>query len=160
LDHLAYQLVIVGSGSEPSRKVEFPIAKDFATYEIEKARKVKGMRPLAIETIDNVKPYNGGNYALWKIHELDNVDKHRTLFSVAHDYLFFADWFDGDYWFKTGTPHFAGVFDGQVEHDTQLEIDKAVGQPKIAESSPLLPSLHQMVDFVDELVAQFKPLLE
>jgi hypothetical protein len=97
LDHLAYQMVIVGSGSEPSRRVEFPIAKDSATYEAEKARKVKGMRQLAIQAIDNVKPYKGGNDALWKIHELDNIDKHRTLFSVAHDYLFFGDWFDGDY---------------------------------------------------------------
>src|SRR6266446_6368717 len=54
LDHLAYQLVIVGSGREPSRRVEFPIAKDFATYEAEKVRKVEGMRPLAIKHIDNL----------------------------------------------------------------------------------------------------------
>lgn len=160
LDHLAYQLVLVGSGKEPSRRVEFPIAKDFATYEAEKARKVQGMRPLAIKAIDNVKPYKGGNGPLWRIHELDNIDKHRTLFSVAHDYLFFADWFDGDYWFKTDTPHFAGVFDEEVEQDMQLEIDKAVGKPQVAQGNSLLPSLHQLVDFVDELVAYFKPLLE
>src|SRR5713226_8131497 len=49
LDHLAYQLVIVGSGKEPTRRLEFPIAKDLATYEAEKARKVDGMRELAIK---------------------------------------------------------------------------------------------------------------
>lgn len=160
LDHLAYQLVTIGSGSEPSRRAEFPIAKSFATYEAEKARKVEGMRPLAIKAIDNVKPYRGGNDALWRIHELDNIDKHRTLFSVAHDYLFFGDWFDGDYWFKTDTPHFAGVFDEQMEQDVQLEIDKAVCETKIAKGNLLLPSLHQLVDVTDELVASFKPLLE
>jgi hypothetical protein len=160
LDHLAYQLVVVGSEKEPSRRVEFPIAKDFATYEAEKTKKVQGMRPIAIKAIDNVKPYKGGNEPLWRIHELDNIDKHRTLFSVAHDYLFFADWFDGDYWFKTDAPHFAGVFDEQMENDMQLEIDKAVGETKVASGNSLLPSLHQMVDFVEELVAYFKPLLE
>jgi hypothetical protein len=160
LDHLAYQLVIVGSGKEPSRRVEFPIAKDFATYAAEKVRKVEGMRPLAIQAIDNVKPYKGGNEPLWRIHELDNIDKHRTLFSVAHDYLFFGDWFDGDYWFKTDTPHFAGVFDQQMENDVQLEIDKAVGETKGASGNSLLPSLHQLVDFTDELITYFKPLLE
>lgn len=160
LDHLAYQLVIVGTGKEPSRRVEFPIAKDFATYEAEKARKVDGMRPQAIEAIDRLKPYKGGNDSLWRIHELDNIDKHRTLFSVAHDYLFFGDWFDGDYWFKTDAPHFAGVFDEQMEQDVQLEIDKAVSESKIAGGNTLLPSLHQMVDIVDNLVTRFKPLLE
>lgn len=155
LDHLTYQLVIVGSGTEPGRGVEFPIAKDVTTYEAEKPRKVKGMRRVAIDAIDNLRPYRGGNDSLWRIHALDNIDKHRTLFSVAHDYLFYGDWFDGDYWFKTDTPHFAGVFDREVEKDVQIEIDKAVGS-KIA----LLPSLHRLVDCADEVVTQFKRLLE
>ena len=43
LDHLAYQLVIVGTpGREPSRQVEFPIAKDLATYNSTKAKKLEG----------------------------------------------------------------------------------------------------------------------
>lgn len=160
LDHLAHQLVIVGSGKEPSRRIEFPIAKDFDTYESEKTRKVEGMRPIAIKAIDNVKPYKGGNEPLWRIHELDNIDKHRTLFSVAHDYLFFGEWFEGDYWFKTDAPNFTGVFDAQVEMDVQLEIDKAVGQSQPVKGNSLLPSLHEMVDRVEELVLYFKPLLQ
>jgi hypothetical protein len=40
LDHLAYQLAMVGStGKEPTRFVEFPIAKDSTTYESSKAKK-------------------------------------------------------------------------------------------------------------------------
>lgn len=60
LDHLAYQLAIVGSGKTPTRRVEFPIAKDWDTYEREKARKVEGIRPEAIEAIDKLKPYKDG----------------------------------------------------------------------------------------------------
>jgi len=163
LDHLAYQLVIVGSGKEPSRQVEFPIAKDFATYEADKTRKVKGMRDLEIKHIDNLKPYKGGNQALWRIHELDNIDKHRTLFTVARDYLFVADWMPAGnwpYWLKKGDPHFAGVFDSEVEEDVQLEIEKAVSKAKVAQSDALLPSLHDLVTFVEETVFGFKALLE
>jgi hypothetical protein len=67
LDHLAYQLAIVGSGKPPSRRVEFPIAKDGNTYEAEKPRKVEGIRPEAVKAIDALKPYKGGNDALWRI---------------------------------------------------------------------------------------------
>jgi hypothetical protein len=163
LDHLAYQLVIVGSSKEPSRRIEFPIAKDSATYEAEKARKVDGMRELAIKHIDNLKPYKGGNQLLWRIHELDNIDKHRTLFTVDRDYLFVADWMlmsNTPYWLKTDNPHFAGVFDPEVEKDVQLEIEKAVSEAKVSESDALLPSLQDLITFTEDLVFSFKPLLE
>jgi hypothetical protein len=169
LDHLAHQLVRIGSpGKEVSRRIEFPIAKDLATYESDKTGKIKGMRPEAKKAIDELKPYKGGNDSLWRIHELDNFDKHRALFTVASDYLFTNDW-TTYYLFKTGpfghplkagTPDFVGVFDSEVEQDVQLEIEKAVGEMKVAESNALLPSLHQLVDFIDGLVASFIPLLK
>jgi hypothetical protein len=162
-DHLAGQLVIVGSGNEPTRRVEFPIAKDFATYEAEKARKVEGMTELAIKYIDNLKPYKGGNQLLWRIHELDNIDKHRTLFTVAKDYLFIDDWMPmigSPYWLKTGDPHFAGVFDPEVEKDAQLEIEKAFGKAKVTQSDALLPSMQDLISFTEETTFSFKPLLE
>ena len=92
LDHLANQLVWAGSGDPPSRRVEFPIAKDSGTYEREKARKVEGMCPKAIKAIDALKPYKDGNDLLWKIHELNNIDKHRALFTVDSDCVMLDDW--------------------------------------------------------------------
>jgi hypothetical protein len=164
LDHLAYQLAVVGThGKEPSRQVEFPIAKDFSTYENSKAKKVEGMRPDAVKFIDDLKPYKGGNDLLWKIHELDNIDKHRVLFTVDQDYLFYADWMAGPdhtYLMRANKPHFVGIFDLEVEKDIQLEIDEAVNNPKVGQSNALLPSLHQLVHFVDDLVPRFLPLLE
>src|SRR5271157_1548995 len=156
LDHLAYQLAWVGSGEEPrSRRIEFPIAKDATTYERDKARKVEGMRPEVVKVIDALKPYKGGNDALWRIHELDNIDKHRILFTYSHDCFLVADWLSEvsswPYNLKASNPHFAGIgaFDGEVEQDMEIEIDEAVGQTKIMPGNPLLPSLVQLVDYVN-----------
>ncbi len=166
LDHLARQLVLVGMECAPVipltdkelRRVEFPIAETPQTYESDKAGKTKRMLQEAIDAIDRLKPYKGGNDALWRIHELDNIDKHRTLFTLAHDFLFTSDWFDGAYLLKAENPLFAGV-EAQVEQDIQLEIEKAVGQSQVTHSNALLLSLHQLVDFVENLVISFKPLL-
>jgi hypothetical protein len=121
------------------------------------------MRSEAVKAIDALKPYKGGNDVLWRIHELDNIDKHRTHFTVAHDYLFVADWMPtagSPFLMKASDPHFAGVFDSKIQEDMQLEFEEAIGDPQIAKSNALLPSLHQMVNFVDNLVSSFKPLLE
>jgi hypothetical protein len=99
------------------------------SYETEKARKVEGMTELAIKHIDNLKPYKGGNQVLWRIHELDNIDEHRSLFTVGSDYLFFADWLPGgSYVLKTEDPHFAGILDSAVEKDVQLEVEGSARQ--------------------------------
>lgn len=166
LDHLANQLAWVGSGEEPSRRVEFPIAEDAATYEREKARKVKGMRPEVVKFIDSLKPYKGGNDALWRLHELDNIDKHRTLFTYSHDAFLVADWLSElslyPYNLKASNPHFSGVesFDREVEQDVEIEIDEAASQAHIVSGDALLPSLVQMVDYVNDLVLSFRPFLE
>src|SRR5260370_21429469 len=97
LDHLAHQLVLVGTpGKEQTRRIEFPSARDLATYENTKGAKVVGMRQEAIEAIDALQPYKGGNDGLWRIHELDNIDKHRGLFTVERDCIFTAEWMPDD----------------------------------------------------------------
>lgn len=91
----------------------------------------KGMCPKAIKAIDALKPYKGGNDALWRIHELDNIDKHCALFTYAHDCMLVADWlaeygsmdpFD----LKASNPNFAavGAFDSEVEKDMEFEINE------------------------------------
>jgi hypothetical protein len=166
LDHLARQLVTVGfdcSGSIPLtdpelRQIEFPIAETFRKYESGKTAKTKGMLPEAIQAIDALKPYKGGNDALWRIHELDNIDKHRNLFTVAPDFLFTADWLPGAYLVKEENPLFSGI-ETQVEQSIQLEIEEAIRQAQITKTNALLPNLHQLVDFVANLVVAFEPLL-
>lgn len=166
LDHLAYQLAIVGNGKPPSRRVEFSIAKDADTYEREKARKVEGIRPEAVEAIDRLKPYKGGNDALWRIHELDNIDKHRFVFVIAKDALFEAPWFTDEMPYlirprtlNTDAPLFSGVFASEVENDVNFEIEEAVNQTQVSERDALLPTLQKYIDIVESLILSFEPFL-
>jgi hypothetical protein len=166
LDHLAYQLAIVGSGKTPTRKVEFPIAKDRDTYEAEKARKVEGIRPDAVEAIDALKPYKGGNDALWRIHELDNIDKHRFVFVIAKDALFEAPWFTDEMPYlirprtlKTDAPLFSGVFGSEVENNVNFEIEEAVNQTQVSEGDALLPTLRQYINLVEGIILSFEKFL-
>jgi hypothetical protein len=109
LDHLAQQLALIGCPTltdKELRQIEFPIAEILTKYEADNARKVRGMRPEAVKEIDRLKPYKDGNDALWRIHELDNIDKHRTLFTCGPEIIFTSDWFNGVYQFKTDEPAF------------------------------------------------------
>ena len=159
LDYLANHLV-AAAGNPPSRRVEFPIAKDPAAYERDKAGKVEGMVSEAVKAIDRLKPYKGGNTLLWKIHELNNIDKHRMLFTVDKDCAMFDDWLpSGGYTIRTGNPTFPSVFDDEVEEDVEFEIDEAFNKSEIAKGDALLPTLHQMVDYVESIIVSFKQFL-
>lgn len=156
LDHLAHHLVAV-AGNTPSRLVEFPIGKDAATYEADKVRKVQGMRPEAVEAIDRLKPYKGGNELLWKIHALNNLDKHRAIFTLDRNCIMQDEWLPPNgFAVRTSDPTFATVFDDEIDKDVNLEIYEAVNEPQIPQGDALLPSLHQMVNFVEGLVESFR----
>lgn len=78
LDHKAYELFQANSGGE-GRHVYFPIDGDRGSYEANKERRTKGMSQAAKDFFDSINPYEEGNHVLWQIHELNNLDKHRTL---------------------------------------------------------------------------------
>jgi hypothetical protein len=159
LDHLmGHMLVVAGSGV--TNRDSFPISESLTKYESRKAGIVNRIRPKAIEALDLLKPYKGGNLDLWRIHELDRIDKHRALAPCASDFIFFADWFDGDFLFKKDAPALAGLYDAQVEKDMQFEIEKSLSEPEASGCDPILPSLHQLVDVTESLVFSFKPFLE
>jgi len=83
LDHLVCQLVLANRG-KPTRYTSFPISLGAAKYvSPESRRKVEGVRQEAIKAIDALKPYKGGNDALWHLHQLNNIDKHRLIMTVG-----------------------------------------------------------------------------
>ena len=106
------------------------------------------MRQEAVKAIDRLKPYGGGNDFLWRLHGLNNIDRHRLLFTVGKDILFEDDWMGNPFGFnaflvKASQPHFSGVSDREVEKQILLEIGKTGSKPKVPHGNALLPSLHQ-----------------
>jgi hypothetical protein len=85
LDHLAYQLFIIGTKGAQGvgAHIYFPICKDLQTYEGQKGGKTKGIKADALAAIDALKPYKGGNDALWLLHSLNTIDKHRLLMTAG-----------------------------------------------------------------------------
>lgn len=189
LDHLAYQLVLVGSGvSGPTRHTCFPISDDAAIYKVETPRKVRGMLPAAIEAIDAIKPYKGGNDTLWRLHRLNNVDKHRLLITTGSAFRALdlgsymtqmlqrfippgsplgaieplpAFYRPADRMFplKAGDELFIGGSDDVPNEKMGFAFDIAFGEPQVVEGEPLLDTLQQMADLVDNLILAFKPFL-
>jgi hypothetical protein len=82
LDHLAWHLVDV-AGNTPTFSTGFPVSFNATKYPDERKVKVKGMRQDAIELIDALKPYKGGNDEVWRLHRLDIIDKHRALIAAG-----------------------------------------------------------------------------
>jgi hypothetical protein len=82
LDHLAWNMV-EASGSTPNSQTAFPIFNSATEYEAQAPGRVHGMRQLAVEAIDRIRPYKGGNEFLWRLHRLNNIDKHRLLIAIG-----------------------------------------------------------------------------
>jgi hypothetical protein len=187
LDHLAYQLILVGGGT-PDRRSAFPITDtdDPAQYKANRTGKVKGMRQDAIDAIDALNPYKGGNDTLWRIHKLNNIDKHRAVLTVGSAYNSFNA---GAHMHRLWPPHIKEKFpvlpvlnvflrpanrqfplkqgnilfrdapNAEVNEQMQFVFEVAFGEPQVIEGEPLLPTLVQMSDYVDNLIISFKPLL-
>lgn len=206
LDHLAWNLVEIGcaqnsivlSASE-RKQIGFPIIDtDSPTqYEASRERKVKGMTQAAIDAIDATTPYKGGNDLLWKLNQLNNIDKHRFLIAAGSAMAnFTAPRFirrglarhmleekgvdvppsidlsgllnfniipDEEYRkcpLEVGDELVSG-FDRILDKDEEMEFtfDIVFHEPGIVECEPILPLLVQMLNYVNDLILSFKPLL-
>lgn len=183
LDHLMGQLVIA-NGGQPDSKTEFPIGRDETHYKSMRARKTKGASKAALDLIDGLKPYKGGNDALWRIHQLDVVDKHRLLLTVlsAHSNVvinamaIMREAFPDDQ-VVAGFPDvvialtestrevvtdgmlFFSAPLGEDHHDVKATVEISIDEPGVIEREPILPTLNQLGSFVNETITLFEPLI-
>ena len=206
LDHLAWNLVEIGCAKQSivltkteSKQIGFPIIDtDLPTeYEASRKRKVKGMTQAAIDAIDATKPYKGGNDYLWRLNQLNNIDKHRFLVTVgsvmakftaprflrralARDLLeakgvnvppsvdlspllSFNIIPDREYRkcpLNEGD-ELASGFERFLDENEEMHFtfDIVLHEPGVVECEPILPLLMQTLDYVNELILSFKPLL-
>lgn len=174
LDHLAYQLVYV-NGATHSKQTAFPIWDSDSEYNAQRARRVKGMAQSAIDAIDASEPYQGGKGAgLWVLHYLDIADKHHALLTplinVTEASFTIPGFWERDYKGVGGVafPNFGkSLKDGDVvaireatmDNDMNLTLDIAFTEPEVIEGKPVIKTLQRLVDLVDNLLLNFKPLL-
>jgi hypothetical protein len=66
------------------RREDFPISSDGEALEsrLQKLLRRGYAQPDVLQIIRDLKPYRGGNETLWKLSELNNLDKHQALLVV------------------------------------------------------------------------------
>ena len=180
LDHLAYQLYLVGSGrSSGARHVYFPVSDDAARYKSESRRKTEGMKRQAIAALAELEPYEGGKGSiLWRLHRLNNIDKHRLLITagsayravdISHTFKALAPEVSFPSVFlkpesrlcplKAGDRLFTDLPDAEISQ-MRFAFEIAFSEPHVAEGLALTDTLHEMVDAVGAVLANFVKHLE
>lgn len=84
LDILASALAI-RNGVTPSPKTHFPIRKHRADF-VALAAKIKDEKWLSdfeLAEIESLRPYQGGDWAIYTLHQLDILRKHERLLRIA-----------------------------------------------------------------------------
>jgi len=159
LDHLAFHLVMVGVsfGETPPKKwedVQFPVMYSLESYEARKRRHIQGARREAIEAIDALKPYKGGNEALWLLRRLDNTDKHSFILPIGEDVIV------GGVSLKASEPYFTSLGIPKSNQDVNLSSGESLIEPTVGRANALLPTLHKLTHLVSHIVTGFHPLLQ
>ena len=161
-------------------KIYFPIADDAAKYKSEALGKVKGLRQDAVDAIAAIEPYQGGNgEALWSLHRLSIIDRHRLPLTVGggnlgvHIPSLYANIFpelaeSGAYIIsvaqyraplKKGDIIFVDDPGREVQKDLQLPLFIFFDEPGIFERKPVIPSLKLLRDSVNNAVNSLALLL-
>jgi hypothetical protein len=159
LDHLAYHLVWVGTDNGEVRsqgweKIQFPIAHSADSYKSDRtAGKVQGMERKAIEAIDALKPYKGGNEPLWLLNKIDNADKHSFILPIGEDVII------AGVSLRASEPFFTSVGDSEANEDVNLPCGESLIEPAVGQANAVIPALHKLSHLVSNLVEGFRPFL-
>lgn len=161
LDYLACALVVRNSG-KVTKDTAFPIFDDAAKYQAGCARKVEGMHQFAKDEISKIEPYQGGDNTLWRLHRLNNIDKHRLLFTAEGAVKMMnpggGQWVgipDAPPTLKDGGEIFRDLPDAELNQDMQFFGEIAINEPKIPVCEPLILVLSQSLRRVRQIADKF-----
>lgn len=176
LDHLVWQLVLA-NGGKPNSNTAFPVWHSESKFKSSRPGYAKGVSQAALDILYGLKPYKGGNDALWRIHQLDIVDKHRLLLTVAmrhesvildfssflpnatHTSITFPLNPAGKSIIEVGSVLFSAPL-GDEDHDNvKANFEVAIHEPEIPIYESLTKALHELFCFVGEVIDLFAPLI-
>jgi hypothetical protein len=186
LDHLAYDLwKKEANGQGQEGKIYFPIDKDAASYNRNKTSKTQGISSRSLAIIDSLSPYPGGNDVLWRIHMLNNRDKHRLLVTVGSsfqsvnlgsymmarmrrmpnlpehmranfpDLPLFLRPADNLFPLSAGTELFIGGEEDEEDSNMQFRFNIALHEPGVVEGEPITEVLSSMITEVERICPLF-----
>jgi hypothetical protein len=176
LDHLIWQLIVANS-RKPNENAAFPIWRSESKFKSGRPGYAKGISKPALDVLYALKPYKGGNDALWLIHKLDIVDKHRLLLTVAmrHEAVILdlgALLNSTNYssipiainpaekgTIKVGSVLFAAPLGDETHDDVKANLEIALCEPEIPIYEPVVKTLYELAGFVDEVFDFFAPLV-
>jgi hypothetical protein len=186
LDYFASTLVRA-NGNEPTTHTSFPISdnvpltpKDEESF----SRKIKGVREDAVSLIRKIEPYKAGDYALWRLHRLNNIDKHRLLVTCG---TFVHNWSitqhidatnpdlrelermarayaapdaglrmkQATFALKAGDVIFCDFPHAKPNKDIKFFIEVAVNEPGVCELEPLSAVLYESIMAVRKTIHRF-----
>jgi len=190
LDHLVWQLIIVNNQAPKPGITGFPITETAQEYTTAKIRrKINGLSRTAESAIDALKPYKGGNDPLWRLHCMNNIDKHRLILSAAsvmalHHLLpsqkrEITQMFFGSNPTATSPPDLTNLFikpatatfplevgkkffslpQSEMENDFTFRLGIAFNEPGIVQGESIVDTIQQLFGLVDNIVNIFAPLL-
>jgi hypothetical protein len=189
LDHLIWQLVIADGGKPDEMRTEFPIWGSEAKFEASKPGNAKGLSEGALKVLYGLKPYKGGNAALWLLSRLDIIDKHRLVLAVGTTYeslqynlgahirakakgapgqekfanapdLILPILPEGKYPVEPGVPVFSVPLGDESHDDVKFRFGIALGEPEVPEGEPVIKVLGELTGFVHEVIDLFAPFID
>lgn len=190
LDYLHQHLLTVGTSSSfPSKSKDASFYIDGHSdpnhYKTSAQAKVQGLRQDAIDALNGIEPYKGGKgHDLWVLNELNNIDKHRLLVTVASSFQsldlgahigtairkmggslhpglpsLFIRPADNLCPLKVGDELFIDSPDAEVNQQMNFGFNIALSEPGVVDSKPLLETVQHLTDLVSGIVTGFRPCL-
>lgn len=186
LDHFAWA---AASPQERGAHTYFPVLSSAAAYAQDKwqkqvSRQMRGASAGLIEAVVRLEPWETGRDSLlWAIHELDRVDKHRLLLSVA--VALTGVYIDGDSYELTVAKKFSGADPAgpltlepftwiPVEEGTEflnspdgadfgatrtsLSFDVMLGEPEMLRKKSAITQLRILAGLAEKVVRDLAPL--
>ncbi|MEJ7656106.1 MAG: hypothetical protein WKF33_03635 [Thermoleophilaceae bacterium] len=180
---LLYRRLVEVNGKPPSESDAFPIFKSRTKAESGLGQVEGRIGRAAGRAVGGLKPYPGGNDGLWRLRELDVIDKHRLLLaiwassrSVVFHHKMPVPWQDepvilppiaiGEVsrdCLEEGSPLTRispESLASDMHKDPEFRIEIALDEPPVVQCEPLIPTLNDLAGLVSEIVELFAPHIE
>jgi hypothetical protein len=180
LDHFACGTVATVTGNTAFPVWRVSPTPTAAQWRGEVTGKLKGASPRLIQAVTSLKAYETGDGRyIWAINELDRIDKHRLLISVAGTNTAVVIDFGESLrnavvgreipslplalrpeWtpVEDGTELFMVQSPAGLNTEPKFTFDVTLGEPEILKGEPAVPALRHLIDEVESLLKRLVPL--